>query len=188
MRICPSKDVTNHKPDYLLECLEKSQYGEVLHRQQSRMDHTEKMNNTTIEHYLSSRCRGQIMGVFSSDTLPTSMKKRPAIIVCNTDLSDRSGEHWICIYIDINRCREFFDSFGRRPCQPFCSFIDKYCMNWTYNDRQLQHILSSLCGVYCVFFAIFKSYGHDRRRIVCAFTDYSMLNDRIMVRFIRKVE
>ena len=48
---------------------------------------TEKMNATTIEHYLSGRCRGQFMGVFSSDTLPTSIKKRPAIIVCNTDPS-----------------------------------------------------------------------------------------------------
>ena len=44
-------------------------------------------------YYLSGRCRGQFMGVFSSDTLPTSMKKRPAIIVCNTDHSDRGGEH-----------------------------------------------------------------------------------------------
>ena len=128
------------------------------------------------------------MGVFSSDTLPTSIKKRPAIIVCNTDPSDRSGEHWICIYIDRNRCGEFFDNFGRRPCQPFCSFMDNHCINWTYNDRQLQHILSNLSGAYCIFFAIFKSYGHDMRRIVCAFTDDPMLNDRIMDRFIRKLK
>ena len=55
---------------------EEGQYGEVSHGQQSRMDHTEKMNATTMEHYLSSRCRGQFMGVFSSDTLPTSIKDR----------------------------------------------------------------------------------------------------------------
>ena len=58
------------------------------------------MNSSTIEHFLSSRCRGQFMGVFSSDTLPTNIKKRPAIIVANTDPSDRGGEHWICIYVD----------------------------------------------------------------------------------------
>ena len=146
------------------------------------------MNTSTIEHYLSSRCRGQFMGVFSSDTLPTSIKKRPAIIVCNTDPSDRGGEHWICIYIDKNRRGEFFDSFGRRPCQPFCSFMDRHCINWTYNDRQLQHVLSTVCGAYCIFFAIYKSYGHDMHRIVCAFTDNPIINDRLVDRFVRKLK
>ena len=77
---------------------------------------------------------------------------------------------------------------GARPCQPFCSFMDRHCINWTYNDRQLQHILSTLCGAYCVFFAIYKSYGHDMHRIVCAFTDNTIINDRIMDRFIRKLK
>ena len=38
--------------------------------------------------------------MFSSDTLPTSIRKIPAIIVCNTDPFDPRGEHWICIYVD----------------------------------------------------------------------------------------
>ena len=33
-------------------------------------------------------------GVFSSDRLPT----KPRLMVCNTDPSDESGEHWIAIY------------------------------------------------------------------------------------------
>ena len=128
------------------------------------------------------------MGVFSCDTLPTSIKKRPAIIVCNTDPSDRGGEHWICIYIDRNRHGEFFDSFGREPGRPFCWFLNRHCIHWTYNDRQLQHFLSSLCGAYYIFFAIYKSYGHDMHRIVCAFTDNTIINDRVMDRFIRKLK
>ena len=78
--------------------------------------------------------------------------------------------------------------FGRRPCQPFCSFMDRHCINWTYNDRQLQNILSTVCGAYCVFFAIYKSYGHDMHRIVCAFTDNTMINDRLVDRFVRKLK
>ena len=95
------------------------------------------------------------MGVFSSDTLPTRINKRPAIIVCNTDPSDRGGEHWVCIYIDRNRHGEFFDSFGRRPCQSFCSFMEKPCIYWTYNDRQFQNILSTVCGAYNACFLLF---------------------------------
>ena len=81
------------------------------------------MKASTIQRYLSGRCRGQFMGVFSCDTLPRHVPKRPAIIVCNTDPSDRSGEHWICIYISGNRHGEFFDSFGRKPGSPFCEFL-----------------------------------------------------------------
>ena len=121
-------------------------------------------------------------------TLPTSIEKRPAIIVCNADPSDRGGEHRICIYIDRNRRGEIFNTFGRRPCQPFCSFVDRHRINWTYNDRQLQHVLSRMCENYCVFFAIYKSYGHDMHRIVCAFTDNPMINDRSVDRFVRKLK
>ena len=109
-------------------------------------------------------------------------------MVSNTDPSDRAGEHWICIYVDENRNGKFFDSFGRWPCQPFCSYIDKHCINWTHNDRQLQHIFSNLCGAVCNFFAIYKSYGHDMSRIVGAFTDSPIINDRVMDRFIRKLK
>ena len=48
--------------------------------------------------------------MLSSDNLPTHIPKRPVIIVCKTDPSDRGEEHWICIYIDRNRHGEFFDS------------------------------------------------------------------------------
>ena len=126
------------------------------------------------------------MGLFSSDTLPTNIKKRPTIIVCNTDPSDRAGEHWICLYAIETDMDSFFDSFGRRPCLPFCSFMDKQCIYWTYNNRQLQNIYSSVCGACWVFFAIYKSYGHDMHEIVCAFTDDTTVNDWLVDRFIRR--
>ena len=63
--------------------------------------------------------------------------------------------------------------------------MDRHCINWTFNDIQLQHIISSMCGAYCVFFAIHKSYGHDMHRI--AFTD-NTINDRVVDRFVRKLK
>ena len=114
------------------------------------------MLTSTIEYYLTKHCRGQFMEVFSSDTLPTRIPNRPAIIVCNTDPSDRSGEHWVCIYIDRNRQGDFFDSFGRRPCQPFCAFMDKHCIYWTYNDMTDNYkIYIVLCVVLTVCFLQF---------------------------------
>ena len=39
-----------------------------------------------------------------------------------------------------------------------------------------------------MFFAFYKSYGHDMHGIVYAFTDNPIINDRIMERFIRKLK
>ena len=51
-----------------------------------------------------------LTGVFSSDRLPT----KPRLLVCNTDPSDESGEHWIAIYVDDDgHYAEYFDSLGR---------------------------------------------------------------------------
>ena len=47
-------------------------------------------------------------------------------------------------------------------------------------NRQIQNIFSTVCGAYCVFFAIYKSYGHDMHKILCAFTDYTIINDRLV--------
>ena len=38
------------------------------------------------------------------------------------------------------------------------------------------------------FFAIYKSYGHDMHRIVCAFTNNTILNDGLVDRFVRKLK
>ena len=75
------------------------------------------------------------------------------------------------------------------PGRPFCEFMNKQCIYWTYNDRQLE-IYSVLCVdlIACFFFAIYKSYGHDMHRIVCAFADNTMLNDRSVDRFVRKLK
>jgi len=72
-------------------------------------------------------------GVFSSDRLPT----KPRLIVCNTDPSDESGEHWIAIYVDDGgHCGEYFDSLGRAPTRAFERYMDEHCREWIYNRKQ----------------------------------------------------
>ena len=67
------------------------------------------MNSDEIERFLSRRL-SDFDGVFSIDTL----HDRPRLLVCNTDPSDKSGRHWVAIYVDDDGNRgECFDSFGR---------------------------------------------------------------------------
>ena len=47
-----------------------------------------------------------------------------------------------------------------------------------------KHTIDTMCVDYCVF-SIYKSYGHDMHRIVCAFTNIIMINDCLVDRFVR---
>ena len=53
------------------------------------------MNSDEIDRFLRTRVR-DFDGVFSIDNLPDN----PHLLVCNTDPSDRPGQHWIAIYVD----------------------------------------------------------------------------------------
>jgi hypothetical protein len=70
------------------------------------------MNTREIERFNRDHvCLASFQGVFSRDTLPS----KPRLLICNTDPSDKPGQHWIAIYVDKNLRGEFFDSFGRHP-------------------------------------------------------------------------
>jgi len=67
------------------------------------------MDTREIERFLEadSACRRVFQGVFSADTLP----EQPRLLVCNTDESTKPGQHWIAIYVGVDGCGEYFDSF-----------------------------------------------------------------------------
>ena len=141
------------------------------------------MNGEQIGRYLHKYYKHLFIGVFASDELPTSITC-PSILVCNTDASNLPGEHWISIFIDVNGCGEFFDSFGREPGDPFVNFMNRNCMLWTFNDKQLQNILSSFCGHYCIFYSIHRSRGMNMIAITKLFSDNTNLNDYLVHKFV----
>ena len=50
-------------------------------------------------------------GIFSSDTLK-EISEKPVLIICNTDPSNKPGEHWVIFFFRENSV-DFFDSLGR---------------------------------------------------------------------------
>jgi hypothetical protein len=119
-------------------------------------------------------------GVFSCDRLPNE----PRLLVCNTDPSNRPGEHWIAICVDYRGRGEYFDSFGREPSDNFRRYMNRHCVNWIYNDRQLQSVASRFCGHYCIYYCLLRSRGLDMRRIVGSFTNDTGFNDVMVHAFI----
>ena len=134
------------------------------------------MNTIQIYDLLKKRCGGSFLGVLAIDRLPARLpSRRPVFLICNTDLHDTPGEHWIAMYFD--REGEFFDSFGRAPDGIFKSFMDKRCSSWTYNETRLQSVISQFCGHYCVFYCLFKHLDYSMESIVNCFTSDTALND-----------
>ena len=89
----------------------------------------------------------------------------PALIVCNTDTSSRPGERWIVLYDNENSREEYFDSMGRFPTKWFETFLDENCNSWIWNEKQLQSVISKLCGHYYIFYYLYRCRGVDVRKV-----------------------
>jgi len=140
------------------------------------------MNTEEIVRVLSPACGKDFDGVFSADTLP----EKPHLLVVNTDPSNRPGRHWICMFVE-DDYGEYFDSFGQPPTANFERYLNRHCRSWTFNNKQLQSVISQFCGHYCIFYCIRRSRGVDMRKIVSSFTADTALNDVLVHRFVCRV-
>ena len=122
------------------------------------------MNTEEIDRILRRHVR-YFDGVFSTDTLP----EKPRLLVCNTDASDKPGQHWICMHFEDGR-GEYFDLFGQQPIANVERYLNRHCSSWTFNRRQLQSVISKFCGHYCIYYCMLRSRGIDMPKIVNSFT------------------
>ena len=76
------------------------------------------------------------------------------------------------------------DSFGREPGEPFLSFMNEQCRFWTYNDRQLQSVISSYCGHYVCYFGYRRCRGMNMNAIINLFGNDTALNDYLVHKFV----
>jgi hypothetical protein len=147
------------------------------------------MDTRNIEQILTkdSFTRHVFQGVYPVDCLPERIDSYPTAIICNTDPSDRPGAHWVAMYFDDAMCGEFFDSFGFHPSyhhENFTRFMNKHSIRWTYNMNQLQSVLATTCGQFCVFYLLHRCRRVDLSKIVHMFTNDKHLNDVLVNDFI----
>lgn len=90
-------------------------------------------------------------GTFPSSHLPEP-RLLPFSIIFNNQTSDLDGQHWMAIWIDIARRGYVFDSFGRIPQYRIQKFMNKHCIRWSYNNKQVQRLTSNSCGLFCLHY------------------------------------
>ena len=81
-------------------------------------------------------------GIFSIDTLK-EIKEKPTLMVCNTDPSDKAGEHWVLFFFHDNTV-DFYDSLA----------------------HEITYYGSDLCGHYSLYYAFKKCEGHSMEDII----------------------
>ena len=142
------------------------------------------MNTFEIDQVLSStkHIKDIFMGVYSVDTLPHMIQYYPSCYVVNTDESTDAGEHWVCIYFNSNP-----DSFANSPYfydKCVLSFVERNCCSWVCNVKRLQSSLSTVCGQYCIFFAVCESIDVSLKQICSVFCNHYELNDMIVNEYV----
>jgi hypothetical protein len=143
------------------------------------------MTTNGIENALRERIGDTFLGVYPCDKLPETIPShRPLLLIANTDPSTKPGEHWIAICLDKDGRGEYFDSFGRAPKKTFKTFLDKNCDSWIKNDRQLQSLMSKFCGLYTVYYCLFRSLNYDMSDILKMFIHDQGVNDWMVHTFV----
>ena len=72
------------------------------------------------------------------------------------------------------------------PLNGFKTFLDANCTAWIWNEKQLQSVISKLCGHYCIFYYLYRCRGVDVRKVAKMFTKDTSLNDSIVHHFVCK--
>ena len=141
------------------------------------------MNTKQIFRILAKKCKPTFIGVFARNRLPKHLPvhHRPIMFVYNTDPAHKVGQHWIAMYFDRNGTAEYFYSFGMPPSTYpiFEKYLNTHSTSWTYNNKQLQSIVSKFCGHYVVMYCLFKNLNFSMNSIINCFTDDTGLNDTI---------
>lgn len=141
------------------------------------------MNTLEINSYIEPfNLNQQFKGTFPCDRLPLDFSV-PAGFIINLSPAGTLGSHWVALYIDGAANGHYFDSYGFKPLvKDVRKFISKHCRTISYNERQLQHIQSNICGRYASVFIITMFHGVSMESFVHGFSKNTLINDIVMNR------
>ena len=126
-------------------------------------------------------------GVYSKDTLE-DIDSRPCLLITNTADSSHRGKHWVLFYFDAKKKQgEFFDSLGNDVNvygKELVDFISRFSSSYVFTTTRTQPKNTSLCGVYCLFFAYWKCQGKSFDDIVAKLLK---MKPQKVCRFVNKI-
>ena len=135
------------------------------------------MNGKEIVEYIlrDTLVWDKFLGVFAKDRLP--LPTADTFCICNTDVWESVGKHWIVVYFPHNGFVEYFDPLGEKPSSHFKSFMKP---NFIYNTHRYQAYASLNCAYYCIFFVYMRCHGIPFQNVLSLIG-----SDKNVVRFVK---
>lgn len=144
------------------------------------------MNTLQIADFLKKINYSLFPNVYAANRLPIYMTL-PVYLISNLDPDTKTGSHWVAIYVSVDGVGEYFDTFGRRPVGHHLSFLKRNTYRWTYNNKIIQNIFSSICGEYCLVYLYCKFRGMQLKEFLEMFNENSMYNDWLLKEMFRYI-
>lgn len=140
------------------------------------------MNTKQIWQALTSNTKTEpyFDGVFAIDEL-RKIKEKPELIICNTDPSNKPGQHWVLFFF-YDDTVDFFDSLGKDMeyyGDEFVNFAKRFSSKFQVSAVRTQPKNTSICGQYCLYFAYKRCMGDNMETII-----KSMVSPEYIIRFV----
>ncbi len=141
------------------------------------------MDTRQIRSIMQQKIGGGGFGVFPSDKLPAQING-PCALIVNFDPATMPGSHWVAIFINCQGVAEYFDSYGQPPTVTSIQTFLKGFHRCRFNKKRLQGPFSSVCGHYCIYFAIQRWKNVPMEDIVRKFSEDLDENDEMITEWI----
>lgn len=102
-----------------------------------------------------------------SDELNFKPKFGTSMII-NFDTSDKSGSHWVALFLSSKfKKAYYFDPFGLPPLPSVVNFVGKIPLE--YNKKQIQDIEDVICGELSISFIKLMNKGYTFNEVIKMF-------------------
>ena len=141
-----------------------------------------------IRTYADDDTTAAFLGIFSRDTLPTSIQRLPVLFVVNTQTSNLPGQHWVAVYISSEKRGELFDSLATPVSLKLMRWMNTFTVKWRPSKMRIQNPLSAYCGAFVAYFVLTRLKAKSMEACLQLFTKDLSFNDQLIQNFVKTLK
>jgi len=111
---------------------------------------------------------------------------KQALFIYNREPSYMNGSHWVSTYVKDNVIN-YFDSFGLPPFQEIVDHAKKKNLTLLHQNQQIQHLNTTACGYYFLYFLNEIHKGVDYFDLLQVFSFDTMKNEKFIEKYFKNI-
>ena len=122
------------------------------------------MNSNEINKLVKELKIDSFLGVFAADELIGIDAYKRGVLICNTNPSNKIGEHWIALCLSKSAII-YYDSLNTNFYKSnfIQLFLEKHNKNFLRNNFQIQTFTSERCGIHSIVFCFILGHKSNKR-------------------------